>query len=347
MLRRTLAVLLTIVAVFAAGWLALRRADVPYDTLEAVYSVPATQFMTLQDGLKIHYTDTGPQDRPALVLVHGFSSSLHTWNAWEAGLSDDYRVIRLDLPGHGLSRVDETGDVSAARMSDVIGQVADKLDVETFTLAGHSMGGNLSWRYTLANPERVDGLILVAASGWPMSAEERGPQPFIFKLMRNGVARAVLKDLDMTSFTRSAIEKTYVDQSFVTEELVQRYVELSRAPGHRYVLLNITASRDEWDGASTGRMAEIRVPTLVMSGREDNLVPYAQAEKFAETIPNAELTLYDATGHAPHEEKAAETLEAVRTFMLDVEWSAMDEEFVEPAGDPRLVEKRPDSGGGR
>jgi len=93
MLRRTLAVGLTIVAVLAAGWLALRRADIPYDTLETIYALPDSQFMTLEDGLKVHFTDTGPQDRSAIVLVHGFSASLHTWQAWKDNLETDYRVI--------------------------------------------------------------------------------------------------------------------------------------------------------------------------------------------------------------------------------------------------------------
>lgn len=345
MLRRTLAVILTIVAVFAAGWLALKRADIPYDTLETTYSVEETQFTTLKDGLKVHYTDTGPRDRAALILVHGYASSLHTWEAWVKALEADFRVIRLDLPGHGLSRTDEIVDPSPARFKAVIDEFADKLMVDEFTLVGHSMGGNLAWRYALEHPDRVQGLVLVGASGWPSTAEERQSRPFLFKLMQNGAARAVLKDLDMTSFVRSAAEDTYVDQSFVTDELVERHVALSRAPGHRDTLLSIMAVREIWDNASVDEIAAISMPTLIMAGREDNLVAPAQSEKFAETIDGAELVMFDATGHSPQEEKAALSAERLREFMLDVEWNALDDEFVEPAGDPRLLENRPGNGG--
>ncbi len=339
MLRRTLAVILTLVAIFAAGWLALRRADIPYDTLEIAYTVPDTQFMTLDDGLKVHFTDTGPRDRSVIVLVHGFSASLHTWTAWKAGLEQDFRVITLDLPGHGLSRADEDGEVSIARFADVVDEVTRRLQVSKFTLAGNSMGGNTAWEAALKYPERLEGLILVDASGWPENSEEDASSPLIFKLMANPLARAVLKDLDMTSLTRSGLEDSYTDQSFVTDALVERYVSLSRAPGHRATLLAIMAG--ERDEATVEAMATIKVPTLILWGRDDKLVPVAHAQKFAEAISGAKLVIYDGVGHLPQEEAAEQSIAEVRTFMLDVEWNALEEESIPTAGDPRLLEDRP------
>jgi pimeloyl-ACP methyl ester carboxylesterase len=343
-MRRTLAVLLTIVAVLAAGWLALRRADIPYDTLETVYSVPDTQFMTLDDGLKIHFTDTGPQDRSAIVLVHGFSASLHTWEAWKTDLELDYRVITLDLPGHGLSRADDPSQANIDRFVDVVHEVTQDLGVQRFTLAGNSMGGNTAWSYALAHPETLDGLILVAASGWPEEEGEGDDSPFIFTLLSNPIARMVMKDLDMTSFTRSGLEGSYTDASFVTDELVERYVALSRAPGHRETLLAIMAG--ERDPASVEKVSEITVPTLVMWGRDDNLVAVSGAQKFADAISGSNLIIYDNIGHLPQEENAVQSIADVRSFMLDVEWNALEDEVIIPAGDPRMTENRPDAGGG-
>lgn len=341
MMRRTLAVILTIVAILAAGWLALRRADVPYDTLELAYAVPDTQFLTLDDGLKVHYTDTGPRDRSTLVLVHGFSSSLHTWKAWKSNLEKDFRVITLDLPGHGLSRADLPELVSIDRFADVVVQVADKLGVERFTIAGNSMGGNTAWMTALNYPDRIEGLILVDASGWPPSKEEAKDTPLAFRLLANPVARTVLKDLDMTSLTQTALEASYTDQSLVTEELVERYVSLSRAPGHRATLLKIRSERGSRSFATTENMAEIKVPTLILWGRDDKLVPVAHAQKFADAITGATSVIYDGVGHLPQEEAAAQSIADVREFMLEVEWNALDEIEIEPAGDPRLVEDRP------
>ncbi|MEO1304290.1 MAG: alpha/beta hydrolase [Pseudomonadota bacterium] len=338
-MRRTLAVLLTIVAVLAAGWLALRRADIPYDTLETIYSVPDTQFMTLDDGLKVHFTDTGPQDRAAMVLVHGFSASLHTWEAWKTDLELDYRVITLDLPGHGLTRAEDPSAAKIERFADVIHEVTQDLGVDTFTLAGNSMGGNTAWSYALKYPETLDGLILVAASGWPDEEGEGEDSPFIFTLLSNPLARMVMKDLDMTSFTRSGLESSYTDPTFVTDELVERYVALSRAPGHRETLLAIMAG--ERVQATPETMSTIQVPTLVMWGRDDNLVPVSGAQKFADTIDGAQLIIYENIGHLPQEEHAAQSIEDVREFMTEVEWSTVEEEVIIPAGDPRLVENRP------
>jgi len=344
MLRRTLAVVLTIVAVLAAGWLALRRADIPYDTLETAYALPATQFLTLSDGLKIHYTDTGPTDRSTLVLVHGFSASLHTWNEWRDDLDQDFRVITLDLPGHGLSRADPPEQVGIDRFVDVVVEVADKLDAPTFTLAGSSMGGNTAWKTALAHPERIEGLILVAASGWPETAEESESSPFIFRLLANPIARSILKLIDMTSLVRGGLEDSYTDQSFVTDELVQRYVDLSRAPGHRETLLKITAAEREL--ATPATLSMIDAPTLILWGSDDNLVPVSHAQKFDDAITNSTMIIYDGVGHLPQEEAATQSIEAVRTFMMEVEWQALDDEVVESAGDPRLVEDRSSQEGG-
>ncbi len=334
MLRRTLAVILTIVAVLAAGWLALRRADIPYDTLETIYSVRDTQFMTLNNGLKIHYTDTGRHDRSAIVLVHGFSASLHTWDAWKTNLEEDFRVITLDLPGHGLSRAEDPEQATIARFTEVVNEVTEDLGVDRFTLAGNSMGGNTAWSFALAYPEKLDGLILVNASGWPENAEDAESDPFIFRLLANPLARTVMKDLDMTSLTRSGLEDSYTDQSFVTDELVERYVALSRAPGHRATLLAIVAG-DRVE-ATADAMAQITMPTLVMWGRDDNLIPVSSAQKFADTIPGSNLVIYDNVGHLPQEEWAAQSVEDVRAFMLEVEFEALEEETIIPAGDPRM-----------
>ncbi|MEL7107708.1 MAG: alpha/beta hydrolase [Pseudomonadota bacterium] len=339
MLRRTLAVGLTIVAVLAAGWLALRRADIPYDTLETIYSTPDSQFMTLDDGLKIHFTDTGPRDRSAIVLVHGFSSSLHTWAEWKSNLEQDFRVITLDLPGHGLSRADEPVRANIDRFVEVVHDVTQTLGADRFTLAGSSMGGNTAWQYALQHPDTLDGLILVAASGWPEEADEGDDSPFIFTLLANPIARMVLKDLDMTSLTRSGLESSYSDQTFVTDALVERYVALSRAPGHRATLLAIMSG--ERVMATSETVSNINVPTLMLWGREDNLVPVSGAQKFGDAIEGSQVIIYDGVGHLPQEENAAQSIEDVRAFMLEVEFNALDDEVIIPAGDPRMEEARP------
>ncbi|MEM1391054.1 MAG: alpha/beta hydrolase [Pseudomonadota bacterium] len=338
MLRRILVVLLTLIVILASGWLMLRRGDIPYDTLEMAYALPESEFMTLDDGLKIHYTDTGPRDRSAVVLIHGYSASLHTWNAWREALDDDSRVITIDLPGHGLSRAEGEDKATIERFAEVIALVTDRLEADRFTLAGNSMGGNTSWMFALNYPDRLDGLALVDASGWPDTGEGADSEPTIFKLLRNPIARTILRDLDLSSYIRSGLEDSYTDQSFVTDELVERYASLSRAPGHRRTLLAIMAK--DRTLATSERLSAIKVPTLIMWGRDDNLIPVSDAQRFADAIEGSEVVIYDNVGHLPQEEAAEQSIEDMRVFLGRVEWEATDVEDIEPAGDPRLVEDR-------
>jgi len=239
-----------------------------------------------------------------------------------------------------LSRADDPKQANIDRFVSVVHEVTQSLGVTRFTLAGNSMGGNTAWKYALAHPETLDGLVLVAASGWPEEEGEGDESPFIFTLLSNPVARMVLKDLDMSSLTRSGLEGSYTDQSFVTDELVDRYVALSRAPGHRATLLAIiSGSRVE---ATVDTVSAISVPTLMMWGRDDNLVPVSGAQKFGDAIEGSTVIVYEGVGHLPQEEHAEQSIADLRSFMLEVEWQALDEEPIIPAGDPRMTETLPD-----
>ncbi|MGB3625999.1 MAG: alpha/beta fold hydrolase [Henriciella sp.] len=320
-MRKLLAVVLTIVAVLAAGWLALRRPDVPYDTLESAYSLPNSRFETI-DNVKIHFTDAGPRDAPAVILVHGFAASVHTWTYWQDVLDETYRVISVDLPGHGLSRVPETEPVSRDYYVEIVDGLADELDLERFAIAGSSMGGGVAWNYALAHPDRVEALVLVDASGWQASAEDSESTPFIFKLLRIPVMRMLIRDLDLSKLVEDGLKDSFSDPSFVTPQMIERYSALSRAPGHRDALLAISADRSKEDAASREKLGAIRAPTLILWGDEDNLIPVALARKFEAAIPNAVAIIYEGVGHIPQEERAAESAGDVKAF-LDAELAAI------------------------
>lgn len=90
-------------------------------------------------GVRLHVRDRGPKEAPALIMIHGFGSSLHTWELWSRSLQDDYRVIRFDLPGSGLSAPDPAGDYSDARSMVVLSALMDRLNVAQATLIGNSI----------------------------------------------------------------------------------------------------------------------------------------------------------------------------------------------------------------
>ncbi len=289
--------LVIIVALATAGWFILQRPDIPYATLEQRYGYGDSQYMDLPGGVRAHYRDLGPREAPAIVLVHGFSASTHAWDAWAKALASDYRVVVLDLPGHGLTRTPTGYAAGRDGFDAVVDQVTGKLGLTRFTLGGNSMGGGVAWAYTLDHPDKVERLVLVDAAGWPVTGKGGAS---IFAIMRNPLGRKLLKDIDTRPLVAQGLRAAYLDPKLVTPALVDRYVDLARAPGHRDILLGLqTGARRQ---ATTADLSAIHVPTLVMFGQDDRLIPAADGEKFHKAIPGATLILYPGVGHVPMEQ---------------------------------------------
>lgn len=287
--------------------------DIPYETLEARYANAASRYMDLPGGLRVHYRDEGPTDARALVLIHGFSASLHAWEPWAQRLSADYRVISLDLPGHGLTRAPSDYAPSTAASVAVVDQVTRRLGAEDFVLAGNSMGGGVAWRYALAHPDRLEGLVLVAAAGWPDPERNREGAPIVFRLLANPAGRWYLRNADPELFAKRGLEQAYLDESLVTDEVVERYVALARAPGHRAILTG--GREDRGSGVTPETFRAIKMPTLVMTGEQDALIPADHSRRFAEAIPGAKLVIYPDGGHVPMEQLPDRSAADLRTFL--------------------------------
>ncbi len=328
-MRRLLGVLLSLVALACAAWLAYRVPDLPYETLEAAYSSPSSQFITLETGGRIHYRDEGRVDGPPLVLVHGFSASLHTWADWVALLGDEYRIISLDLPGHGLSRNFALEDVGTSGFVEAIDAIAEITGIERFALAGSSMGGNAAWAYALDYPEKVEGLILVGAAGWPETPEDAAQAPLVFKLLGNGLVRSLVRDLDVRAMIENGLKASFHDETFVTEAMVDRYAGLNRGPGHRRAILHLLSGDADRAIATETALAMLQMPTLVLHGRHDRLIPISNGERFAAAIPDADLVIYETAGHLPHEEVSEQSAADLRAFLR----SRVFPQVAEPAPD--------------
>lgn len=299
LLRILGALALLIVAGLTVGWFALQRPDIPWPTLQAKYQTAASRYVDLPGGLHVHYRDQGNPKGPVLVLVHGFSANVDAWEPWVKRLGGTYRIVTLDLPGHGLTQAPKGYKVGPDTFIEVVQGVADHLRLGKFVIAGNSMGGGVAWNYALVHPERLDGLVLVDAAGWSRPKDSKGG-PLIFKIMANPLGRALIKNLDASRLTRAGLEDAYLDKSLVTDALVDRYLDLARAPGHRDILLGLQSSFRE--PATAARLATLKVPTLVMHGRQDKLIPFENGEAFAKAIPGATLLAYDGVGHVPMEQ---------------------------------------------
>ena len=318
MFRRFLVVLLTLGVILTAGFYMLKRPDISYNTLESVYSYNDSRYLKSGGETQIHFRDIGPRDAPVIVLVHGYAASMQTWDEWVKRLRRDYRVISLDLPGHGLSRCVDNDAIGIEQFVDTVDRVVTTVDVRNFTLVGSSMGGQTAWAYALEYPEKLDGLVLVDAAGWPDEKGEGDSDPLIFKLLRNGAARKLMKDLDLSALIRSGLEKGFADPTLVDDQMVERYSALSRAPCHREALLKLMSGATKRVPATKETLARIDVPTLVMQGEADNIIPAAHGRKFADAIPGAQLKLYPNVGHIPQEEISEASADDLKAFLSGI-----------------------------
>jgi len=311
-LRILLIVVAVILVALVAGYVALLRADIPYAKLEAKYANGASRFMNMPGGLRVHYRDQGNPTGPAVVMVHGFSASLQAWEPWVAILGKDYRIVTLDLPGHGLTRAPADYRPTIDGYADLVDQLAHRLNLGSYVVVGNSMGGAVAWDDALRHEQDVRGLVLVDAAGWPRE-QPQGDGPLIFRILRSPIGQRLIRNIDVRSLAASGLRSAYLNRALVTPALVDRYVELSRAPGHRRILLAIGSGRPTGITAETFR--RLRVPTLVMHGMQDELIPYADGQAFAATIPEARLVSYPGVGHVPMEQIPERSAVDLKAFL--------------------------------
>ncbi|MFN7641935.1 MAG: alpha/beta fold hydrolase [Burkholderiales bacterium] len=274
--------------------------------LEAVY-LRAPGDLRQVGPWRLHLRDTGPRDAAAILFIHGFGSSLHTWEAWASALESTYRVVRFDLPGCGLSDPDPTGDYSDARSMKLIVAVMDSLGLAKASIAGHSIGGRLAWTFAARHPERVERLVLVAPDGFASPGFEYGRAadvPTSLALMRYVLPRPLLA---------MSLEPAYADPTVMTAALATRYHEMMLAPGARQAML--ARMRQTVLTDPVPQLRGIQVPTLLIWGKQDAMIPFANSDDYLGALPNARLSALPGVGHVPHEERAELGLEALRGFL--------------------------------
>ena len=306
---------LVVAGLLGISALILIRPDIPFDKLQQKYGAAGDNYMQMPDGVMVHFRDEGPRDGQTLVLVHGFTASLIDWDAWAGALTKRYRVIRLDLPGHGLTRSPAGYQVSIDRHGDLIDALATRLNAPRFVLVGNSMGAGVAWNFAVRHGGRLDGLVLEDAVGWP---RPKGA-PVFFSLLGNPIAGAVLRNIDMKPMFGQALRTVLVDPTLVTPAMIDRYAEFARAPGHRAILLSGPGSPSR---TTVADLRLIKVPTLIMHGEQDKLAPFADGQAFARAIPGAVLIAYPSVGHAPMEQIPGRSANDLDRWLRSKVWPA-------------------------
>lgn len=310
-MKRWYSPLLGMAVVLLASACALR--EIPYPELRAEYGLPASKTFVASPGVNVHYTDEGGSDGRTIILVHGFAASVYAWRPWIERLKGDYRLIAIDLPGHGLTETPPGYQASLEGNAALVDALAANLGVKHFVLAGNSMGGAVSLAYAMAHQDKLDALVLVDAAGWPGDGSQGGGPPGFVGLLNNGIGRLFIKMADPRMFATDGLKSAYVDKSLVTDALIDRYVDFAMAQGHRDVLLTQRSQpARRW---TADDFHKIDLPTLVMVGAKDALIPPADAKAIANAIPGAYLVSYPEGGHLPMEQLPDETIRTLRAFL--------------------------------
>jgi pimeloyl-ACP methyl ester carboxylesterase len=307
-MRRAVIVLASVLLALLIGAALLYTPDRPRAVLAARYHVQPGDFRQVA-GLRLRLVDSGPRGAPAVILLHGFGSSLETWDAWAAALALDHRVIRFDLPGFGLTGPDPTGDYSDRRGLAVLRAVMDALGLARASLIGNSLGGKLAWSFAAQYPQLVDRLVLISPDGFasPGFAYGKSPRvPFTLHLLRYTLPRALV---------RLSLAPAYGDKRRLTDATVTRYWDMMRAPGVRGAMLDRMAQVMLTDPEA--ELRTIRAPTLILWGERDGMIPFSNAADYQRDIPGAELVALPGLGHVPFEEAPWVALPAVVGFLRD------------------------------
>jgi len=307
--------LLGVLMMLTALVLAFSRApDRGVESLVARWAPPPSDFVEVK-GQVVHIRDEGPRGDPLpVVLVHGTSSSLHTWEGWVKAIRPQRRVITFDLPGFGLTgpfagqypRDDYRGDRLAAFVIDLL----DVLKLPRVVLGGNSLGGEVAWRVATLAPERVERLVLVDAAGPVFESQS---MPLGFWVARLPVLAWLGQRVLPRALVAQGLVTVYGHPERVTPELVDRHFELALREGNRRALGLRMQQLQRGEGAD--RIATIRQPTLIVWGGRDRLIPPAVAQEFQRRIAGSRLVTFDDLGHVPHEEDPARTVVPVKDFL--------------------------------
>jgi pimeloyl-ACP methyl ester carboxylesterase len=280
--------------------------DLELSELRTRYGV-TSQDVVRVDGLDVHYKDTGPKDAPVVLLLHGFGSSLQTWDVWAAQLEKNYRVIRLDLPGFGLTGPSPLHDYSERGDLATLTHFVDQLGVASYSIIGHSMGGKMAWSLAAADAKRVNALVLIAPDGFP-EAKDIGTKPYAVPGIMGMMKFCLPKYL-----VRKSIEPAFFDPNALSDSLVDRYYDMLRAPGVRAAILERANQTTYTDPVP--RLMKITAPTLLIWGEKDRMIPSSNAQSYAKVLPSSKTVLLPNLGHLVQEEQPELALTHVTDFL--------------------------------
>lgn len=262
----------------------------------------------------IHCEEDGSGEE-TFLLLHGFAASLQSWHDVRPALARRGRVLMLDLKGFGLSSKPRDDAYTPEDQADIVAAFIRDRNLSGVVLAGHSYGGGVA---VLANDrlarqgnDAVKALILIDSALYPQDL------PFFIDALRMPVLNRVFLAFTSPRFrARFTLQRIFRNQEAVTDARVERHARFLDAPGAHDAFIQAAEQIDDLDFAEAERaLGAVRVPTLIIWGEHDPVIPLANAHRLKAAIPHATLEVIAGSGHAPHEEYPDATVAAILEFL--------------------------------
>ena len=309
--NRTKLIFLLLIAasvIFSGACTTMGAKTIPLNELKKKYAYQNSRYVTV-NGLKVHYLDEG--EGPVLLLLHGVCASLHTWDGWVKELKGSYRIIRFDNMGFGLTGPAIDPEYTIQRYVKFLDAFTTALKLKKFSIAGNSLGGYISWNYALSYPEKIEKMILIDSVGYTEKL------PGLMKLATFPLLRPLVRKMMPRALLHKAVTQVYGDKKKATPRVKKRYFELAMRKGNKnaWVDIFVEMKKQAKNRNLSMRIKDIRVPTLVMWGKEDLWLPVSHVPRWRKDLPGAKYIVYEGIGHVGMEEIPVRTARDARSFL--------------------------------
>ncbi len=281
---------------------------ISYEKALTLFSTPNSHFYDW-NGIQLHYTDQG--EGIPVVMLHGFGGSFDNWRKLIENFPEGYRLIAADLPGFGLSEY----DANLAPETDLTEyytqfthDLIEQLELDSIYLIGNSLGGYLSWETTLRNHDKVKKLVLLNSAGY----DSEDIKAFLINVTKSGMFEKIIRKGVPKAVTKYAAKRVIGDKSQKPDEQrLDSFYGLLNKEGTLETIFRIGSADHTMD---TARIQNVDVPTLIVWGDKDAIVPVEHAYKFKRDIPNSKLLIYEGSGHIPMMENTAQLTNDIIDF---------------------------------
>lgn len=305
-----IAVVIVIVGLFLYAAYGRKDLTLTKEYVKEKYVLPNSKFINW-NGTEIHYTESG--SGIPILMIHGFGGSGRDFILLDSSLNTKYRVIRIDLPGFGLSdfpkQTDENPDYTKI-YDDYFTFLLDTLHLDSCYVMGNSLGGLMSWNLAVKHPSAVKKLVLFNSAGYDMkTVVENATNARYFK---SPIVQILLHKGLPVFLTKRGMYRIFYDKSIVTDERAQRFNDFWNRDGNMKQVISMVTS-DKYVDESL--IKQVACPTLIVWGKQDKVVHPKYAERFHSDIMKSRVVMYDSCGHVPMLERPLDVKRDVLKFL--------------------------------